>query len=79
MTEGEEGTFARNSEVLQNDLSEYYDPIGHWMLASGGVWALLESYVERGSRKCGCMVEGELLALSTVAWGLTVQGSRAPD
>ena len=30
---GEEVTFARNSEVLQNDLSEYYDPIGSWMLA----------------------------------------------
>lgn len=30
MTVGEEATFARNSEVLQNDLSEYYDPIGHW-------------------------------------------------
>lgn len=31
------GTFARNSEVLQNELSENDDPIGHWMLASGGV------------------------------------------
>ena len=39
-------TFARNSEVLQNDLSENYDPIGHWKLASGGVMALLESSVE---------------------------------
>ncbi len=46
MRAGEEVTFARNSEVLQNELSENYDPIGHWMLASGGVMALLESSVE---------------------------------
>ena len=37
MRVGEEVTFARDSEVLQNDLSENYDPIGPWMLASGGV------------------------------------------
>lgn len=36
------------------------------MLASGGGRVMLESYVERGSRECGCMVEGELLTLSTV-------------
>ena len=35
--------------------------------------------LSRGSREYGCMVEGELLTLSTVAWGLMVQGSRAPD
>ncbi len=29
MTEGEAVTFARDSKVLQNDLSEMYDPIGH--------------------------------------------------
>ena len=46
MRVGEEVTFARNSEVLQNDLSEKYDPIGHWKLASGGMMALVESYVE---------------------------------
>ena len=43
MGRGKEVTFARNSEVLQNELSENYDPIGHWTLASGGMMALVES------------------------------------
>lgn len=73
--EGEEVTFARNSEVLQNDLSENYEPIGPWMLASGGgSCSGGELLLSGGSRECGCMVEGELLTLSTVAWGLKVAG-----
>ena len=37
-------------------------------------WLWWRAVVSRSSRECGCMVEGELLTLSTVAWGLTVQG-----
>ena len=79
MTAGGRGRylpFARNSEVLQNDLTENYDPIGRLdarIRRSEQVWwrAIVESGGSgSGIRECGCMVEGELLTLSTVAWGL---------